>query len=105
VSKSPLEPLPAGFAERHAQKPEALAQRDGFLTKDEYLALLRKQRSVTLAVLEQFSDDELMAETPEKIRMFAATVGTLLQSQGTHAVMHAGQWAAVRRVLGKPVAI
>ena len=42
---------------------------------------------------------------PEEYPEWAPTVAALLAMTGTHALMHCGQFVAVRRQLGKPVVI
>ena len=43
--------------------------------------------------------------SPEKMRSFFPTVGSVLMMAGSHEMMHTGQIAAIRRKLGKPVVI
>jgi hypothetical protein len=95
--------LPAGFAEKHAKETVANDDPRQFCTKEEYRALFQKVRASTLAALEGLSDADLDAPSPERFRQFVPTVGQLLTLIGTHPMMHAGQFAVVRRVLGKPV--
>jgi hypothetical protein len=97
-----MPPLPAGFAEKHTTETAKLDDPKAFLTKAEYLKQYAAQRAGTLALLDKQSEAELAAPAPEKIRMFAATVGALFANQAGHWMMHAGQWAIVRRKLGRP---
>lgn len=94
--------LPEGFAERHAKEKAQSDNAADFLSKDEYLKLAKEQRAGTLALLETISDTDLDQPSPEPFRSFAPTVGALFTMQGTHWMMHAGQWAVIRRKLGKP---
>lgn len=94
--------LPEGFAQRHNKKTAGSDVASDFLTKAEYLELFKQQRAATLAALESFTDAELDAPAPPPMNQFLKTVGHVFAMQGTHWVMHAGQWALVRRKLGHP---
>jgi len=94
--------LPAGFFEAHNKEASASDNPHAFLTKSQYLDVMKKQRAGTFALLETMSDAEL-DQPPEPLRHFRSTVGQLFFMQGTHWVMHAGQWAITRWKLGKPV--
>ena len=48
------------------------------------------------------SDADFDQPGPEPMRAYCPTVGSVFTLQGTHWMMHAGQWAIVRRKLGKP---
>jgi hypothetical protein len=94
--------LPEGFKEKHDKKTSGSDNPQDFLTKAEYLELFKKQRGGTLALLETMSDEELSQESPPPLRSFLKRVGDVFTMQGTHTVMHAGQWAIIRRKLGRP---
>jgi len=94
--------LPAGFKERHDKKAAASDNPKDFLTKDEYLKLYNEQRAATLAALDRMSDADLDKDAPAPLNHFLKHVGDVFAMQGTHTVMHAGQWAIVRRKLGRP---
>ena len=51
------------------------------------------------------SPEELDTPSIEKLRSRVPTFGAVLLLIGSHYVMHSGQWVAVRRKLGLPVAI
>ena len=95
--------LPAGFVEAHS--PESAPSDDParFATKDEYLALMEKMRSASLAALDATPEADLEKPAPESMRSYAPTIGAALTLVGTHELMHAGQFVTVRRKLGKPV--
>jgi hypothetical protein len=104
--------LTAGFLERHSAEnsrinPDLnLAQGlDPFCSKAEYLELRNQQRERTLELIHEISNEELSAPGPEKMRSYAPTKGTVLLAIGTHEMMHSGQWAVVRRVLGKGIVV
>jgi hypothetical protein len=94
--------LPAGIHEQHSNDTAASDDPTKFLSKAEYLELFKGVRAGTLALLETLSDAELDEQAPERLRHFLPTVGNVFVMQGTHWVMHAGQWAIIRRTLGKP---
>jgi uncharacterized damage-inducible protein DinB len=96
--------LPAGFAEKHSQAYAAADSTEGFATKDEYIALMKKMREATLAALEQLPDTELDRAVTGRVARIAPTVGDLLLLAASHPVMHSGQISVLRRKLGKPVA-
>lgn len=94
--------LPAGFAKQHDKSTAASDDPGAFLSKAEYLRLMKEQRAGTLKYLDSLSDADLDQPSHEKLRHFVPTVGAVLAMQGTHWMMHAGQWSVVRRKLGRP---
>jgi hypothetical protein len=99
-----LPDLPLGFAQRYASDKSNDDAAISFDTKDELLQLYRQQRAATLRTLDGLTEQQLDAETHESIRSYAPTVGTAFVMQDSHWMMHAGQWAVVRRKLGrKPI--
>jgi hypothetical protein len=94
--------LPEGFKEQHDKTKAGSDNPGDFLTKAEYLDLFKEQRGGTLALLETMSDEELSREAPPPLISFLKRVGDVFTMQGTHTVMHAGQWAIIRRKLGRP---
>ena len=101
VCPGSMPPLPEGFAEKHTSETAGSNDPGDFLTKDEYLQLAGEQRVGTLAALEKVSDDDLDAPGPESMREFIPTVAAAFSLQPTHWIMHAGQWAVIRRKLGR----
>lgn len=92
--------LPDGFAEKYTSETSKLD--DGpFENKADYLQLCEEQRSGTFSALEKLSDDDLDKPAPESLHQIAKTVGEVFGMQATHWVMHGGQWAVVRRALGR----
>lgn len=102
VCPGKMPPLPSGFAEKHSPETAKLDDPQAFCTKAEYLQQYSVQRAGTLATAGALSEEQLAAPAPEKIRMFAATVAAVFANQSSHWMMHAGQWAVVRRKLGRP---
>ena len=94
--------LPAGFAEAHPRDPSAST--GAFLTKAEYLDLYKTVRAATRKVLETMDDAELDTPSPEAVRKMMPKIGDMLSLMGQHAMLHVGQFVAVRRSLKKPVA-
>jgi hypothetical protein len=95
-------PLPDGFKEAHDFKnKEAFDSR--FLSKDEYVELLKTQRAATKAVLAATPDSDLDDTRDGTLPSFAPTVGALLTVISIHPLSHAGQFVPVRRMLNKPI--
>jgi len=97
--------LPAGFNETYTKETAGSDDPDKYLSKDEYLRLLKEQRQGTFQLLESLSDEDLDAPAPERMRERFPTVGSIMSLQAIHTMMHAGQWSVLRRKLGKPVVI
>lgn len=93
--------LPAGFAEAHG-KDRAGAD-DGFLTRREYLGLFARVRAATVAAVDGLSDADLDRPSTGRVAESAPTLGAVFLLVSNHTLMHAGQFTAVRRALGKPV--
>ena len=95
--------LPAGFAEQHNK--EAIGSDDStkFCTKQQYLDLLDSVRTASKSALDKLSDADLDKPSPETMRSFCPTVGSMFNLIATHPMMHAGQFVPVRRTLGKPI--
>jgi hypothetical protein len=94
--------LPEGFAERHAKETATSDDRSQFNTKAEYLQLMEQQRQATFAVLDGLTEEQLAGPSPEAVNYLGPTVSAIFTGESTHWMMHAGQWAVVRRKLGKP---
>lgn len=101
VSPGSMPELPAGLSEKYSRDQVENDDPTTFLTKAELMEIKEQQKQAISALLDKISDEELMQPAPEKWQMLGPTVGTILQMTGTHWVMHAGQWVAVRRQLGK----
>jgi DinB superfamily len=97
--------LPAGFAAAHSKGSTGVDDKSKFLSKQQYVELLDKQRVATKAALEKLPDADMDKPSPESMRQFCPTVGTIFALIGGHIYMHSGQFATVRRILGKPVLI
>jgi hypothetical protein len=91
--------LPEGFADRYTPATAGSDDPAEFTTKEELLEIYRQQRAGTLAALERTTAEELDRATGID---YAPNVAALFSLQGTHWLMHAGQWVVVRRQLGHP---
>jgi hypothetical protein len=65
------------------------------------LDLAAKAKAASLAALDSIPESKLDDPGPENMREYAPTVAAVLTMVGTHWLMHAGQFVAVRRKLGK----
>ncbi|MBI1310529.1 DUF664 domain-containing protein [bacterium] len=102
VAPGSMPALPEGFAERYTPETSKSDDASAFDSKETLLALHRQMRAATLAALEKQTDESLDAETPESMRGYAPNVGAAFNLHGNHWLMHAGQWAVLRRKLGRP---
>ncbi len=98
IAPSAVPPLPAGFAEKYSKEAATSDDAGKFFKKDELLKIHKQQRAATLAALDKMTDEKLDAPTGFD---FAPTVGSVFSLQGSHWLMHAGQWVVVRRQLGR----
>jgi hypothetical protein len=94
--------LPAGFAEKYTADTSKLDSPGAFHPKAFYMNIAEQQHAATLKALDKLTDADLDKPAPEKCRSYVKTVGELFSMQGTHLLMHAGQWAVTRRKLGRP---
>ena len=103
----PIPPLPPGFARAHSSAAAAHASDsvDGLLPKADYLSLLGTMRAAAITAIRATPDAELDQPAPESLRRYTPTVGAVYMLIGTHEFMHQGQIVALRRSLGKPIAI
>ncbi len=93
-----MPPLPEGFAAKYAKETATIDDAKKFSNKAELLRVAAEQRAGTLAALAKTSDADL--DKPTGVE-YAPTVGAMFQLQGSHWLMHVGQWAVVRRMLGR----
>ena len=105
VSPGSCPALPEGFEKNYTKETAKTDEPSRFETLAKYQELWKAQRAATLAVLDSIPEAELDRTDPDKYPPFAPTVAALLAMTGTHALMHCGQFVAVRRQLGKPVTI
>lgn len=94
--------LPPGFADKYTKETAGSDAPSQFATKAELMAAFRTQRDATLKALAQTSEADFDKETGIS---YAPNLAALYLVQGSHWLMHCGQWVIVRRQLGKPVKI
>ncbi|MBX7073749.1 MAG: DinB family protein [Pirellulales bacterium] len=99
VAPGAMPPLPAGFAEKYTKETATIDDPAKFSNKAELLATAKAVRAATLAALAKTQDADFDKPTG---MAYAPSVGAVFELQGSHWLMHAGQWAVVRRQLGKP---
>jgi hypothetical protein len=104
IAPGTMPPLPEGFAEGHGREAFVVDDPAKFYSVARYTELWKQQGEALRRLLDGLSDADLDRTDP-KFPPFAPTVGALLNMCGLHPMMHAGQFVAVRRKLGKPVAI
>ena len=97
-------PLPEGFEARHDRETAQSDDTSRFAPLATYQELWKAQRAATHSVIDSIPDADLDRTDP-KLPPYAPTFGALLNMTGVHAMMHAGQFVAVRRLLNKPIAI
>jgi hypothetical protein len=95
--------LPSGFAERHGKDMATVEPPKNFLTKAEYLSIFKKVREQTFAKLDALPEADLDKKNTGPLSQFAPTIGSLFVLVANHQMMHAGQFAVLRRKLGKPI--
>lgn len=93
--------LPAGFAEKYTPDSSKFDSAGCFHAKSVYLEVHAQQRTAILAALDKLADADLDKSVPEPFSQYIKNVGDMFSMQGTHWMMHAGQWAIVRRKLGR----
>ena len=97
-----MPPLPAGFAEKYTKETSTIDAPQAFHKKAEFLKLYSEQRAGTKTLLDKVTDSDLDKPGPEAFRAYCPTIAALFALQGSHWLMHAGQWAVIRRKLGRP---
>ena len=91
--------LPEGFAAHYKPGTAGSDNPADFHTKAELLAAMQAQRTATLTLLAAMTENDF--SRPSGLD-YAPTVQSLFLMQSIHWLMHAGQWAVVRRQLGRP---
>jgi hypothetical protein len=90
--------LPAGFEEKYTKDTAVIDDPAKLCSKAELLKVYHEQRAGTLKALAAASDADM--DKPTGVE-YASNVASMYSMQGTHWVMHAGQWAVIRRQLGR----
>ncbi|MCA9035846.1 MAG: DinB family protein [Planctomycetaceae bacterium] len=99
IKAGTMPPLPDGFAARYEKATAESDDASAFDSKEVLLATYQAQRAATIALLNEQNDEDLDRATGVD---YAPTVGNMFSLQGSHWLMHAGQWVIVRRQLGLP---
>ncbi|HEX5103104.1 MAG TPA: DinB family protein [Pirellulaceae bacterium] len=94
-------PLPAGFEARHKKETAGSDNPADFLSKEEYQRIRGQVRADVSKLIESLKPEDL-DKPVDKVPPFLKTVGQTLLFLGPHWLMHAGQWAVIRRKLGRP---
>jgi hypothetical protein len=98
ISPTAVMPLPTGFAEKYSAATSGVDDPAKLCSKAELVDLLRRSHENALKVLAEIPDSELDRNSGLE---YAPTVAALFGLEGSHALMHAGQWAVIRRQLGR----
>jgi len=93
--------LPEGFAEKYSVEKSSSDNSAEFDSKETLLGIYETQKTAIHAALEKLSESDLDRGTPDSMKEYAPTVGAGFNMVGMHWVMHAGQWAVIRRQLGR----
>lgn len=101
VCPGSLPELPEGFIDRYTKETAGEDQADKFHSKSEYLEIYNSQTEAIKQVLAGLSEEELDQPSPEAMQGYAPTVGAVFVLIGGHWIMHAGQWAVIRRQLNR----
>ena len=94
--------LPAGFADKYSSANSKFDSAGAFDSKATLLQVMNEQRAGTRKALADMKDSEWEELPIEQFRGYCSNKADIFQLIGTHWMMHAGQWAVVRRKLGKP---
>jgi hypothetical protein len=102
----PLPALPDGFEAAHQKSTANVDDPARFWPKETYLTLLKQIHKAGVAHLAGESEARLAQPGPEEARAYMPTIAALYHANlGGHLMMHIGQFALLRRILGKPVVI
>ncbi len=99
--KGSMPALPEGFAKKYNKQTASIDDHEAFHRKAELMELYDQQRSAILKTLATLTPEELEKPAPETMRSYAPTVAAAFSLLGIHWAMHAGQWAVIRRQLGR----
>ena len=100
VAPGKYEPLPPGFDEAHKKDAATTDDPARFRTKEEYERLAGQVRAGTLRIVEEMAPADFDRPV-EKMPPTVKTVGDMFFFVSMHWLMHAGQWAIIRRKLGR----
>jgi hypothetical protein len=101
IAPGQTEPLPAGFDKAYSKDTAALDDPAKFLSKDEYQRLARGVRAGTLRIADTMAPADFDRPV-ERIIPVVQVAGDMFFFVSMHWLMHAGQWAVLRRKVGRP---
>ena len=93
---------PECFAKAHSNDSKGSEDADAFLAKQNSLDLCSQVRDLSASVLDSETAAELQSHATDTFRAFCPTILDRFLLIAAHPMMHAGQFAVVRRQLGKP---
>jgi len=93
--------LPDGFEAAHKKDTAAIDDPARFCSKQQYEELTAAMRSDTMRILGELSAEDLDRPVEKLIPQIQVVSDTFL-FMSMHWLMHTGQWALVRRKLGRP---
>lgn len=105
VAPGSMPALPDGFADKYTKETTTVDDASAFCSKEELMAAYKVQRDGTIAALNALADEDLDKPSPESMQGYAPKVGDAFNMQGSHWLMHCGQWVIVRRELGRDIVI
>ncbi|MCA9068152.1 MAG: DinB family protein [Planctomycetaceae bacterium] len=94
--------LPEDFADAYTKETASSDDPSAFDSKEDLIRIADEQAAAINAIVDGLSDEELEKPMPEKFQRFGPDVAHLFAFLPSHWTMHAGQWAIIRRKLGKP---
>jgi DinB superfamily len=98
VAPGSMPELPAGFAEKYSKETANSDNPADFHSKAELMAAFEASNAATLSALAKMNEADF--DKPTGVE-YAPTVASMFAMQGCHWLMHAGQWAVVRRQCGR----
>lgn len=97
-----LPELPNGFGEHYTSETAGSDSLDDFHPREELMSLYEEQYAALCSAVESLTDEALSQPVPESISRLGKSVGEIAAFQPLHWLMHVGQWAIIRRKLGRP---
>ena len=94
---------PEYFTKAHSNDSIGSEDADAFLAKQNSLDLFSQVRDLSASVLDSETAAELQSHATDTFRAFCPTILDRFLLIAAHPMMHAKQFAVVRRQLGKPV--
>ncbi len=105
IAPGQMPPLPEGFEAKYSSETKLSDDPGDFDSKDFLLQVAMDCRAGTVKALEATSDERLGEAAPVEMQSYAPTIADAFSLQGSHWLMHCGQWVIVRRQAKKPIVI